>query len=138
MDHRSSFGDGPRSIKKRKHLDAATWRKDDAPGSRDLGRPQDTAAVTGRPFHPKRNLSWTPDRIERRPAATAFRPAVVTIANAPHSGRDNRNIELSRNIVKKAPGAKPGVLPAGSHRGQAAKRSASRLMTEVASDVSDL
>jgi hypothetical protein len=83
MDHRSNFGDGPHSIKERKRLDAAAWRKDDAPGSRDLGRPQDTAAVTRRPSASRELLSWTPDRIERRPAATASRPAVVTIANAP-------------------------------------------------------
>jgi hypothetical protein len=96
MDHRSSFGDGPRSIKERKRLDAAAWRKDDAPGSRDLGRPQDTAAVTGQPSARKQ----TPARIERRPAATASRPAVVTIANAPHSERDNIKIFLSRGHVK--------------------------------------
>ena len=69
----------PSSPKRQERLDAATWRKDDAPGSRDLGRPQDTAAVTGQP--PAREQ--TPARIERRPAATASRPAVVTIANAP-------------------------------------------------------
>ena len=71
------------SSRKTRALTRRPMAQGDAPGSRDLGRPQDTAAVTGRPSAPRNILSQTPDRIERRPAATASRPAVVTIANAP-------------------------------------------------------